>query len=351
MEFHKDELILKWFSIRNISPATRKNYNIALKEYSTFTGLTPHELIENAGSEEKDDLPLYKRNIALYLITFKIKLIEDGKASSTINLYLAAVKSFYKTFNLTLPDVKSEKTSKSPKIIKASRKDIKRLLDVSKPREKAIISLMAMSGMGVNQIKDVTIKMFFNSVSDSLKFKLKNIYDIFKNEEQILEEVLTIEMISKKDNHRYHTFIPPEVTHNIYTYLQERCFGSNHNIRINSLEEPLFLSVLGHPLTNDAISTIIRRNAYRAGLNKVTNNSWTSQALLKFFTNTINISTHNQDISKYLRGHKIRKHHAQHFYNHLADLKEYYLHLIPQLSINTKKMNKIYCSNPYGLKF
>ena len=78
--------------------------------------------------------------------------------------------------------------------------------------------------------------------------------------------MITLEITRKKVNYRYHTFIPPEATKQILTYLKERIYGKNVFISIKSLEEPVFVMVIGQPLTRGAVAEVFIKLGQRTGI-------------------------------------------------------------------------------------
>lgn len=104
MNDEDEELIERWFDIKNVSSGTQKNYRIGLRYYVELTGKTPTELIEEAETQEANNIIPRKRNINNYLIKFK-RLLMDKVAPATVNLYFYSVRSFYRAFFINLPDI------------------------------------------------------------------------------------------------------------------------------------------------------------------------------------------------------------------------------------------------------
>lgn len=340
------DLLEKWFLIRNISSGTQETYKIAIRDYIQLTGKPLTELLLEAKEENLSNIELMDRKITLYLLRFKKKLKDDGKAPSTINLYFFAIKSFYKAFQIILPeivmdtgDIGLEKNLGK----RLTRKDILKMIGVAPPRERALIYLMALSGMGQQEARDITIKKLIDSASDAIDIGLKDFYDLFSHEEQVLEEVLTLTIRRKKVKYRHITFLPPEATREIINYLKERCYGRNENIRIESIYDKIFVNNKGKELSRDSIVTNFRRIGEEAGFSKEKGSYsfWRSHSLRKYFISKIINKSGNKIIADYMAGHTINKQDRTYWEAKPEDLKELYLIALPHLSIDKAKVRDV----------
>ncbi len=347
MRQNDEELLEKWFLIRNISSGTEKSYRIAIRDYSQFIGKTPTELKQEAEEEEISGVRLMDRKVTSNLLKYKKKLQNDNKAPGTVNIFFYAIKSFYKSFNIVLPEIKLDKGDIGlRKNIgrPLTRKDIHKLISVASPREKAIIYLMALSGMGQQEARDLTISNLVNAAAQATGIGLENVEDLFKHEEQVLEEVLTLEITRKKINYRHFTFIPPEATREILAYLKERCYGRNKNIRIKqNSEEPIFVNNYGKKLSRDSIVTNFRRIGQDAGFKKEKGSYafWRSHSLRKYFISTIINKVGEKTIADYLAGHKISSQDRTYWQANPDDLKAHYMKALPYLSIDEAKIKDV----------
>ncbi|MCE7698305.1 MAG: site-specific integrase, partial [Methanobacterium paludis] len=249
-------------------------------------------------------------------------------------------------FDITLPEIKLDKGDIGlEKNIGRSitREDILKLVSVASTREKALIYLMAMSGMGQQEARDLTIKKFLNSAGTAIKKELSDIEDLFKNENEVLNEVLTLEIRRKKVNYKHHTFIPPEVSREILTYLKERCYGRNEKIRIKDQNEPIFVNNYGGKLSRDSIVTNFRRIGKQAGFQKEKGSYsyWRSHALRKYFISTISNKIGEKTIANYMAGHKISDQDRTYWRTNPEDLKKYYLKALPYLSLDKAKVKDV----------
>ena len=345
MDSEDEELIETWFLRRNISTGTQRSYQIAIRDFSELIGKTPSELINEAETEEDAGIRPRKRRVSIYLLRYK-KLLEEKVAPSTVNLYFSAIKSFYKAFDITLPEIKLDKGDIGlEKNIGRSltREDILKLVSVASTREKALIYLMAMSGMGQQEARDLTIKKFLSSAGAAINKELKGVDDLFQNENEVLNEVLTLEIRRKKGNYKHHTFIPPEVSREILTYLKERCYGRNEKIRIKDQNEPIFVNNYGGRLSRDSIVTNFRRIGKQAGFQKEKGAYayWRSHSLRKYFISTIINKIGEKTIADYMAGHKISDQDRTYWRANPEDLKKHYLKALPYLSLDKAKVKDV----------
>lgn len=342
MNNEDEELLEQWFLTRNLSKGTQVNYRIAIRDFSELIGKSPSELIDEAEIEEDGGIRPRKRKVNSYLLQYK-KQLEDKVAPSTVNLYFSAIKSFYKAFDITLPEIKLDKgdIGLEKNIGKPlTRLDILRLVSAAPIRERAIIYLMTMSGMGQQEVRDLTIKKYLISAGSSINKDLSNVEDLFKNENEILNEVITLEIRRRKVNYQHHTFIPPEVSREIIGYLKERCYGRNDKIRIKTNNEPIFVNNSGEKISRDSIVTNFRRIGQDAGFQKEEGSYayWRSHALRKYFISTIINKIAEKVIADYMAGHKINNQDRTYWQANPEDLKQHYLKALPYLSLDQAKV-------------
>ncbi len=347
MQSKDKDIIEKWFLIRNISKGTQKIYLNSVRLYTDLTGKNLTELLHEAKKENLSNIELMDRKVTLNLLRYKKFLIEDGKAPSTINLNFAAIKSFYKAFQIILPDIIMDKGDiglERNQGKRLKRKDLLKMIGVAPPRERALIYLMALSGMGQQEARNLTIKILLDSASDAIDIDLKDIYDLFSHEEQILKEVLTLNITRQKVSYRHHTFSPPEVTRELINYLKERCYGRNERIRVNGSYDKIFVNKQGEELSRDSIVTNFRRIGLEAGFKKEKGSYsfWRSHAMRKYFISKIINKTGEKIIADYMAGHKINNQDRTYWMANPEDLKKLYLRTLPLLSIDNAKAKDVY---------
>lgn len=347
MVSEEDELLLeKWFLIRNISSGTQKTYMQAVNDYTSLLGKNLSELLEEAKEENLSTIEIMDRKVTLNLLRFKKHLKESGKAPKTVNLYYSAIVSFYKAFHIILPEIKMDKGDiglEKNMGKRMEREDILKLAGLAPPREKALIYLMALSGMGQQEARDLKINKFLDAASQAIKVDLKDVSDLFTHEEQVLEEVLTLSITRKKVKYRHLTFVPPEASREIINYLKERNFGRNKKIRIKNKNENLFVNNKGAKLSRDSIVTNFRRIGLEAGFEKEKSSYsfWRSHSLRKYFISKIINKIGDKTIADYMAGHAISSQDRTYWEANPKDLKKLYLLALPHLSIDQVKVNDI----------
>lgn len=341
-----EELIEEWFIRRNISKGSQRSYRIALRYYIKILNMNPTRLIEEAEAEEDSGIRLRKRKIYRYLLEYKNYLENSNIAPSTVNLYFAAIRSFYKAFDIVTPEIKVtrgdielDKNVGKP----LTREDIHRLVSVAPPRERALIYLMALSGMGQQEARDLKIRKLIASASLAIGKELDNVYDLFKFEEEIIREVLTLEITRKKVKYKHHTFLPPEATREIIKYLKERCYGENVKIRIKDNNDFIFVSKYGGKLSRDSVVSNFKRIGKNAGFKKEKGaySYWRSHALRKYFISTIINKIGAKTVADYLAGHKISEQDRTYWKADPEDLKKHYLKALPYLTLDKRKVKDL----------
>lgn len=340
----EDQTIIDlWVLNKNLEDSTLKTYLQILKKFCEIVELSPAELISDADAEEDNGVKLRNRKINIYFLKFKKQLIQEGKAENTINLYINAVKSFYDAMDIQLPKIKTSRGDISleknyGKLI--SKEELLKLINVAPPREKALIYLMALSGMSQKEARSLTLENFFNAAGNSIKKEINSVEDLFEFENKLCCEVLTLEIIRKKANYRYITFLPPEATIQIIYYIRERMFGRNEKIRIKNIKSPIFVKNTGEPADRDIIVTNFRRIGIMAGFKKEKGaySFWRAHSLRKYFISTIINEISHKDEANFMAGHKISDVDRAYWFVKPKKLKEVYLKALPYLSIDNAKV-------------
>ena len=346
MKGEDNEILEKWFLIRNISSGTQITYLNAVKLYKKLLGKSLTELLQEAKDENLSQVELMDRKVTLNLLKYKKFLIDNGKAPSTINLNFSAIKSFYKAFQIILPEIVMDKGDiglEKNQGKRLKKKDILNMIGVASPRERALIYLMALSGMGQQEARNLTIKVLLDAASEVIDIDLKTLDDLFSHEELVLKEVLTLTIRRKKVKYLHQTFSPPEVTRELINYLKERCYGRNENIRVQSIYDKIFVNKQGGLLSCDCIVTNFRRTGQEAGFTKENGSYafWRSHAMRKYFISKIINKTGEKIIADYMAGHKISEQDRTYWMANPDDLKKLYLKTLPLLSIDNAKVRDV----------
>lgn len=153
-----DRHVQEFIENRNLRPNTITTYTQALKNYSTYTGLTPTELIEEAEAEEESRVRMKNRKIKKHIMGF-IQHLKGGKrTANTISSTIVTIKTFYREFEIELPHIRCNiKQDQELITIKdiPTKEDIKKALKYANLTYKAIIKLMMSSGMGSAEVRNL----------------------------------------------------------------------------------------------------------------------------------------------------------------------------------------------------
>jgi integrase len=343
----KEDILDYWFEKRNLSTSTRDIYGRALQLYSKITGKTITELYEEADKEEEEGVRLKKRKYSLYVIKFKKDLINTNKSEHTIRIYLNAIKSFYQSHDIRPPEItmsKGDITLEKNYGRLLTKEQIQKMASVAYTRDRAILYVMALSGMSQKELRDLTVKKFIDSVAQELGEEIGSIQELLKHEKTLITDtVILLEITREKVHYRYHTFLPPETTKQILIYLRERENGENDKIRIKDFNKPLFVKVDGNKLTIASIATIFKRMGQRAGFKHEpgTYRSWRSHGMRKYFISTIINYLGDHILADYLAAHKIDDIKRRYWFADTDKLKEKYLLALPFLSLEEVEIHTI----------
>lgn len=126
------------------SKSTEDVYKRSLERFCQFIGKTPKQILEEY---EKTDDKHFRRKYAQYLKALISKRKREGYAVNSIRNEVQAVRSFFKYSDLPLAHVPLGR-----KRITFHNRDIKRneiikLLEISRPRDKAFFCMMAQTGL------------------------------------------------------------------------------------------------------------------------------------------------------------------------------------------------------------
>ena len=346
MKSDKD-ILNYWFEKNDLSDASRELYTIAMNQYSKINKKTIGELYDEADKEEGQNIRLSKREYSFYAIKFKKDLAESGKSPQTIRLYLSAIKSFYNAYGIKQPDVKLSKgdvglEKNYGRLLKKS--EIQKLVSVASTRNRAIIYVMALSGLSQREVRDLTLKKFVDAAARELDIEIDSVEELLKHEKDLIKDkVLELEITRKKVNYRFHSFFPPETNRQILIYLKNRIYGNNDLIRIDGLKGPIFVMPDGKPITAAVINNLYRNTGQDAGLKHETGSyrSWRSHGMRKYFISTIINNLGDHILADYMAGHKIDSMKRRYWFADPETLKKKYLTALPYLSLEDVEVKTI----------
>jgi len=203
-EYLRDSKAVKrWLLIGNFADNTGQGYTLGLHKYCNFHKMTPEALIEEA--EAETNLSPMRQNIVVRLAEFKNSI--SDLAVNTQNFNLTGVRSFYRNFYINIP-TNPNKTSENGKttLVKNdwrgfNKNVVRECLKHLNLRNRAILLTIVSSGMARNEI---------------MNLKLDDIKDVDN------QNITTVDLQRIKSGTNYRTFLSPEATQAIKSYLAER---------------------------------------------------------------------------------------------------------------------------------
>lgn len=281
---HDDkELIEDWFNHRNAKKGTRRLYSIAIRQYMKYHDMSLSDLLEEAEEDIIKGVIPRKRSIKGRIMDFRNSL--EGKSDNTQHNYVSAVRSFFKSMDVQLPDNKRyEKTAilEENKFLGMERSEIKRVLKYANVRDKAITLLISSSGTAANELTNLTKDDFYDGLDRDTG-------------------ICTFFIRREKTGGDYHTYCSPEASAAIQEYL---------NTRTDDLPW-LFEGFIKETnetvqLTTNAVAGIFRRLSVKTGnegefgfYNKIRAHNFR-----KFFRTTMMEAGCPQWAAEWLMGHK-----------------------------------------------
>jgi len=195
--------------------STKYQWRRKVYDFCEWLSKTPNELIEQRKLDLKSDDETVKRKIERDVKRYLGYLEEERKlAPNTIRASLTAIKSFFQRnyvslelFPRSAPRLRTvRKGTKS-----ATKEDIRAMVEVSKPRTRALILFLKDTGLGI---------------SDVAKLKLRNLGVNEVSEIFTLETPIAITTNRKKTGEKVITFLGREGFEALKTTLRIRQRGS-----------------------------------------------------------------------------------------------------------------------------
>jgi len=209
-----DKTAGKWLNTI-VNPGTKALYVMALKNYLTFTGKTPAELIDEAIEDMQKD-PREQQDIVLSrLIKFYEWLKKEyvgkrtgkGLSDSAVDTHIIGVRSFYAAYKITVRlkgRTALPKAKRQNKRLIVNAEQVKQLLNYAPNiRDRAIMLTLFQSGMDVSTLC-------------SLKYR-----DVVAGL-QGGEIPLTLDLYREKTGIEFQTFLGKSAVEAIRTYIKDR---------------------------------------------------------------------------------------------------------------------------------
>lgn len=256
-----------------VSTGTKYCYRTAYSAYHTYTSLNSVQLIDEAYEDSKKDVREQKDIVLTRLIGFynwlkteyevksrgssKIKehkVVKKGGSDKLADLYVAAIRSFYATYNIFVK-LKGRHRLPKPRVenkrMVVGAEQVKALVDHARtPRDKAIILVNFQSGMDVSTL----CSLLYCDISKGLKEN---------------EHPLKLEPYRQKTGVDYYTFLGQDTCDALRVYIKD---AESRGMRFEE-KSPLFVTEKGkEPVETNNVQTMLKEVAVRAGLVSEQNN-------------------------------------------------------------------------------
>jgi integrase len=219
----EDQKLREFLENRQIKPNTERSYRQYLNKYSKVIGLSLTALIDQAEEDEDKRLRMRQRRIKFHLQNFRNQLQSEGKTYRTIKTALTIVGTFYKEFEIELPKQKIKSTSTERKNIEhiPTKDNIRTAIEYANPKYQAIITLMASSGMGSSEIRNLKVNDLLKALNIPIKKIEKALFDIRELIDLVDGSTIPTWQISRvKTGKPYFTFSTPESLKYILRFLE-----------------------------------------------------------------------------------------------------------------------------------
>lgn len=265
----KDESFRNFVKNREIRESTEILYARRLNDFCKFIGKNPTQLIEEALEEQNLD----SQNQKLYNIVkdYFNELKDEGRSNNTIKNRYDTLKAFFNEFKISTPSIK-DSVNLQEELIQGKipeKSEVKKAIQVSGLRDKAIILLHFTSGMGAIELRYLTYGDFIDSIDEYLDLSPEEKLDLPKIASKLdkRKDIIGTWHIKKiKTGITYITFNTPESTRAILDYLMDR---EMNNKLIKSFEDPLFINTWNKPLAKSVHGAIFKRINEKAGFGHI----------------------------------------------------------------------------------
>ena len=366
MQQEDEKILQRWKTTNQLSPHTFKNYKSVIQHYTKCTQMSITELYQEAIQEEEKAIPRYRRQIRNHMLDYYNYLDTLPIKESTKNMHIKVIRSFYKHLDIDLPQIQNNynQTPIPEHNNKNITKDIiKIMLDAASTRDKAILSLAAMTGQSPDEIRHLSIQQLLDCYNTELEEKVFTADDIINHQSRILQlDAPRLDMHRQKTKTNYWIYLPMETSRYIIQYLNERQNGGNKKLLITDNNTPLFVTKQGNPFSISAVGALFTDIGRRCGFENPTSfddktrllltrqdgehRVWRAYNFRKYFINTCRRHAGTSEGSPYTFtgleladfwvGHKVKgsiQHYIQYNSDDVDYMQQQYLQVLPYLSL------------------
>ena len=248
MSMKNKEILEQISTARNYAPHTIRTYQTVINSYTSFHGMSMHDLIKEAEAEEIKGIRWKDRRLKQRLMDYR-QWCMDNYLLSTAQGNLMRIRSVYKFYEIELHPLPyvSLNGANLPEPLTyndiPTREIIDKAIQLSTPLLKAIILFISSSGCGRAETLNITLEDFVESVKEytyetdinkviSLLYQRNDIIPLFKLKRQ-------------KTNQYYYTFCSPEATKAIIDYLLTRNEPLTPNKRLFKIDIKYLSDLMG----------------------------------------------------------------------------------------------------------
>lgn len=325
----------------NFRESTLNNYLSNLCKYFEFQKMSPTELI-NEGIEDLNKHPAQQR-VSGRFFRF-MESIKESHAETTKNMFRASIKTFYKANFITIPLGISKERKVQIKIEnkfdwKGGNSEhkgiIRQMITHSNARNKAIILLMSSSGLGRQEIINLTTEKFFEDID--------------------IDNIATLRLRRQKTDVDFITFASPECVQAVREWVEVRKI--EHQVYREKIVNKsgqdigedtckcLFVARRDNsikPIEKAAFSAIFRKISKKMGENYENGlfdfNKVRSHNLRKFFNSSLKNAGVDSDIVESFMAHDIGNTKAAYNFDDVDALKEIYRSNMSRLMVYTESI-------------
>ena len=210
---------------RNHSRSTVINYDRSVRYYEKHTGHTMQECLDIADDEEYENIRWKNTQTREWLLSYR-EFLYNKYNVSTAQLYLTAIITIYRHFEITIPPLPYYSTkhlNRTPPINYSDLPDrqiLSECLQVCTPVAKALILFMSSSGISRIDVLNLTINDYleatqeYHNHNESVKYAIKDMLD--------QDIIPTFRLRRQKTGQDYFTFCSHEACKSINAYLLTR---------------------------------------------------------------------------------------------------------------------------------
>ncbi|RLG40229.1 MAG: hypothetical protein DRO05_06875, partial [Thermoproteota archaeon] len=287
-----------FYRYKSRSKKSMRTYASVVRRFSEYVGRTPDQLIKGCIGEDglPDPKKVYK--VSKLVDQFLGELEAEDLAPGSLTTELARLKSFFRVNGIELPRIPKYSLRVRYRDRAPRPEEVQRLIEVADLREKAMIAVLATSGMRIGTL----VKLKYRHVKDDLEAGRVPVHIHVEAE------------ITKGKYSDYDTFINEEAARYLKLYLDWRRRGTK-KIPPEEIEDesPLFRTYEREvrPLSHRGASAAIWNVFKKAGLDRKNGKMHEIRihSLRKFFRTQMAALGVPSDYIEYMMGHKLSTYH------------------------------------------